>query len=90
MCLQDHFSSLDDYVTYVYVAKGSSPSPVARSPHKNMGMPSKAKRRTLEFPEVSNRDSGMYRLIYIGQTSNNVQSVLGMSEPFALVKNDSD
>lgn len=53
-------------------------------------MPSKTKRRTIEFPEVANRDAGMYRLLYIGQTSNNVQSVLGMSESFALIKNDSD
>lgn len=71
--------------------KGGSPSPANRSPQLGVAPGTRgARRRTVQFPEVSNRDAGMYRLLYIGQNSNNVQSVLGMSQPFGLLKNDSD
>lgn len=87
---KDKFGSLDEYVTYVYVNKGSSPAAASRSPHRAaLGVKPKH-RRTIQFPEASIRTTGMYRLIYFSQTSNNVQSVLGMSDPFYIQKHESD
>lgn len=86
---KEDFKSLDEYVSYVYVSKGSSPLPATKSPHKSSGVRTKFK-RAIQFPEVSVRHSGRYVLIYTCETSNNVQSILGMSNAFNIIKHDSD
>ncbi|XP_045516440.1 inositol polyphosphate 5-phosphatase K-like isoform X2 [Pieris brassicae] len=70
-----NFHSLDDYITYDYVSKVG----IQESPHVD----GEARTVTLSFPVGSGvRTPGFYRFIYFSQPSNEVKSVLGISDPF--------
>ncbi|KAL0838987.1 hypothetical protein ABMA28_016984 [Loxostege sticticalis] len=69
-----NFHSLDDYITYEYLAKVSLPHTTSAGQPRTI---------TLSFPVGSGvRTPGFYRFIYISQPNNDVRSVLGISEPF--------
>lgn len=84
---KDDFSSLDEYIIYEYVSK-SIPVPVNRSPHHSSE--TSQTKFTLTFSELPGRPDEMYRLIYFSQSEENVQSVLGISDPFTLKEKKND
>ncbi|XP_044269023.1 phosphatidylinositol 4,5-bisphosphate 5-phosphatase A-like isoform X1 [Tribolium madens] len=85
---KDNFSGLDDYVTYEYVSKCASPTPEKKSP---TGSSSKNEQKyEITFSELPNRCRGNYCLVYFSQSEDKVISVLGISNSFPIVKNDSD
>lgn len=73
---------------YEYVNKGSSPVPVSKNPHRSMGMRPSLQHYSITFSELPSRTYGNLRLIYFSQTEDNVQSVLGISEPFPVKRKD--
>nr|CAD7447108.1 unnamed protein product [Timema bartmani] len=68
---KDGFTSLEEYLCYVYAMRGTNNTNTARSRVK-----------TVVFPITAVRTPGQYRLLYF---SNNSGSVLGMSEAFRAV-----
>ncbi|CAH2048510.1 unnamed protein product, partial [Iphiclides podalirius] len=75
------FHNLDDYIAYEYLAKVAVPEAVTAS-----GQP---RTITLSFPVGSGvRTPGFYRFIYFSQPSNDVRSVLGISEPFEVSRKE--
>jgi endonuclease/exonuclease/phosphatase family metal-dependent hydrolase len=86
---KENFSSLDDYVTYEYVSKCSTPTSEAKSPMKGASSKNELK-YDITFSELPNRCRGNYCLVYFSQSDDKVISVLGISNSFPVVKNDSD
>nr|CAD7257915.1 unnamed protein product [Timema shepardi] len=68
---KDGFTSLEEYLCYVYAMRGTNNTNTARSRVKSV-----------VFPITAVRTPGQYRLLYF---SNNSGSVLGMSEAFRAV-----
>ncbi|RZC40415.1 phosphatidylinositol 4,5-bisphosphate 5-phosphatase A-like [Asbolus verrucosus] len=85
---KENFSSLDDYVSYEYVSKCSTPTSEMKSPMK--GSSAKILKYEITFSELPSRCKGNYCLVYISQTEDKVISVWGISNAFPVVKNDSD
>ncbi|KAB0792704.1 hypothetical protein PPYR_14663 [Photinus pyralis] len=84
---RENFNALDDYVVYEYVNKSSSPLPASKSPHR--GTHHEGLRYTLTFPELPlGRSCSAVQLIYFSLTEDNVQTVLGISDPIPLKKKD--
>lgn len=81
-----NFASLDDYVTYEYVSKCSTPTDDSRGPPV-MERPQKYE---VTIPDIPSRCHGDYCLVYFSQTEDKVMSVMGISEPFPIVKTESD
>lgn len=73
---------------YEYVNKGSSPALESKNPHRAMGVRSGLQHYTITFSELPSRTHGNLRLIYFSQTDDNVQSVLGISDPFPVRRKD--
>lgn len=73
---------------YEYVNKGSSPVPDSKNPHRSMGVRPGLKYYSITFSELPSRTCGNLRLIYFSQTEDNVQSVLGVSDPFSVKRKD--
>ncbi|XP_067010509.1 inositol polyphosphate 5-phosphatase K isoform X2 [Anabrus simplex] len=72
---KDGFTSLDDYVCYVYAPRALvMATPTSNSHHKRVN-----------FPDTALRAPGRYRLLYF---SHNSGSVLGMSQPFDVLNRD--
>jgi hypothetical protein len=71
--LQEGFTSLDDYLCYVYAAR------VAVSGNGNSRV------KKVVFPDTAVRAPGTYRLLYFSYNSG---SVLGMSEAFEVCHRD--
>ncbi|XP_060519246.1 phosphatidylinositol 4,5-bisphosphate 5-phosphatase A-like isoform X2 [Cylas formicarius] len=83
---KENFTSLDDYVTYEYINKCASPlTEIHRPP--NLERPHKYE---VTIPELPSRCKGNYCLVYFSQTEDKVMSVLGISDSFPIIKNDSD
>lgn len=82
---KEDFNSLDAYICYEYTNKCSTPTEEPKG--ENSTNPVKY---SLTFSELPNRCKGNYVLIYFSQSEHKVLSVLGISEPFQVVKNDSD
>lgn len=76
--------SLDDYIIYEYVYKNSSPLPVPRQAGRSRDTvpPTEYSIRFSELDFKSKDD--LYQLVYFSETEDKVQSVLGISKPFAL------
>lgn len=74
---------MDDYLTYEYVNKGSSPVMESKNVQRPMGV-RQATKYSITFSELPSRVSGIFCLIYFSQTEDDVQSVLGISEPFQI------
>ncbi|XP_069704988.1 inositol polyphosphate 5-phosphatase K-like isoform X2 [Periplaneta americana] len=70
---KDEFSSLDDYLCYVYAMRGAA------------GGNSNSRVKKVVFPDTAVRATGPYRLLYF---SHNSGSVLGMSEAFEVRSRD--
>ncbi|XP_066261880.1 phosphatidylinositol 4,5-bisphosphate 5-phosphatase A-like isoform X1 [Euwallacea similis] len=83
---KENFGSLDDYVTYEYVSKCATPTKERSNP------PSfeRSQKYEVTIPDVPNRCKGNYCLVYFSQTEDKVMSVLGVSDPFPIVKTESD
>lgn len=74
---------------YEYVNKGSSPLPESKNPNRAMGVTRAGlKHYSITFSELPSRTSGKLRLIYFSQSEDNVQSVLGISDPFPVKRKD--
>lgn len=73
---------------YEYVNKGNSPVPNSKNPNRSTGVRSGLSHFNLTFSELPSRTCGNLRLIYFSQTEDNVQSVLGISDPFPLKRKD--
>lgn len=74
---------------YEYVNKGSSPVPDSKNPNRSMGVVRPGlKHYSITFSELPSRTYGNLRLIYFSQTEDNVQSVLGISDPFPVKRKD--
>lgn len=71
--LQDGFTSLDDYLCYVYAARST------------LSGNSNCRVKKVDFPDTAVREVGPYRLLYF---SHNSGSVLGMSEAFGVCRRD--
>lgn len=79
---KENFASLDDYITYEYVSKCVSPSDESGA--------SRPQKYEVTIPDISSRCRGNYCLVYFSQTEDKVMSVLGISDPFPIVKNQGD
>ncbi|XP_063925586.1 phosphatidylinositol 4,5-bisphosphate 5-phosphatase A-like isoform X2 [Zophobas morio] len=86
---KENFSSLDDYITYEYVSKCSTPTPEGKSPMKGASSKNEQKYE-ITFSELPNRCKGNYCLVYFSQSEDKVISVLGISNAFPVIKEDSD
>lgn len=87
---QDNFASLDDYISYEYANKSSSPVPVSKNPHNESNGFHPLKYH-LNFSEVEvGSSSPPIRLIYFSLSEDKVQTVLGVSDPIPLVAKVSD
>ncbi|XP_018567291.1 phosphatidylinositol 4,5-bisphosphate 5-phosphatase A-like isoform X2 [Anoplophora glabripennis] len=84
---KDNFSSLDDYITYEYVSKCASPCQDRKGGSPKL---QRSLKYEVTFSELPNRCNGNYRLVYFSQTEDKVTSVLGLSDPFPIVKTGSD
>ncbi|XP_076262811.1 phosphatidylinositol 4,5-bisphosphate 5-phosphatase A-like isoform X1 [Rhynchophorus ferrugineus] len=83
---KEHFGALDDYVSYEYVSKCvSAPNDYDRP--VQMARPQKYE---ITIPDLPSRCRGQYCLVYFSQTEDKVMSVLGVSDTFPIVKNESD
>ncbi|PSN56506.1 Phosphatidylinositol 4 [Blattella germanica] len=71
--IKDGFTSLEDYLCYVYAVKG------AVSGNSN------GRIKKVIFPETAVRGPGLYRLLYFNHNSG---SVLGMSDAFQVCRRD--
>lgn len=69
---KEDFSSLDEYITYEYVGKNGEQTSVNPQP-----------KYKIKFSETPERTSDRYCLIYFCQTEDNLQSVLGISDPIS-------
>ncbi|VEN34936.1 unnamed protein product [Callosobruchus maculatus] len=87
---KEDFCSLDDYLTYEYVSKCASPSPETPTKHPHSPKLQRPKKFEITFPELPNRCKGKYCLVYFSQTEDKVTSVLGISNPFPIIENESD
>lgn len=81
---KENFNSLDDYVCYNYTNKSSSVSTETKVEK------SESLKYTLTFSELPSRCHGNYVLVYFSQSEDKVLSVLGISDPFPILKKDSD
>lgn len=83
---KEHFASLDDYVTYEYVSKCATPT------KERTAAPSfeRVAKYEVTIPDLPSRCRGNYCLVYFSQTEDKVMSVLGVSEPFPIIKTESD
>ncbi|KAK4872483.1 hypothetical protein RN001_014512 [Aquatica leii] len=80
---KENFSSLDDYILYEYVNKSSSPVPTNRSPHHG------TQKFSLTFSELPfGRTAPQVQLVYFSLSEDNVQTVLGISDPIPLRRKD--
>jgi len=70
---KEGFSSLDEYLCYVYAARG------------NVSGNGNSRVRKVVFPDTAVRETGAYRLLYFSYNSG---SVLGMSEVFEVCRRD--
>ncbi|PNF32338.1 Inositol polyphosphate 5-phosphatase K [Cryptotermes secundus] len=70
---KDGFTSLDDYLCYVYAARST------------VSGNSNCRVKKVDFPDTAVREVGPYRLLYF---SHNSGSVLGMSEAFEVCRRD--
>ncbi|KAK7863761.1 hypothetical protein R5R35_011162 [Gryllus longicercus] len=70
---KDGFTSLDDYLSYVY------------APRATPGTANRSETRRVTFPDTALRAPGRYCLLYF---SHNSGSVLGMSNPFDVLCRD--
>ncbi|XP_018326027.1 phosphatidylinositol 4,5-bisphosphate 5-phosphatase A isoform X2 [Agrilus planipennis] len=88
---KDKFSSLEDYMMYEYVSKASTPVPEAQGASSAQAPPSFTPnmKQTITFPEIKTRSRGLFRLIYFSLDEDNVQSILGVSDPFPLQEKES-
>lgn len=66
--------------------KGSSPDVDRKWQQKQSTNTKQPTQCTITFSELPNRIYGNLRLIYFSQSEDNVQSVLGISEPFSIRK----
>ncbi|XP_044762445.1 phosphatidylinositol 4,5-bisphosphate 5-phosphatase A-like [Coccinella septempunctata] len=80
---KDKFDSLDDYVCYNYTNKSSNLRPESENGETIL-------RYRITFSELPSRCNGNYVLVYFSQSEEKVLSVLGISDPFPIVKKDSD
>ncbi|XP_074038341.1 inositol polyphosphate 5-phosphatase K isoform X1 [Leptinotarsa decemlineata] len=81
---KDNFDALDDYITYEYVNKCTTPIEASGKSTDAHGDLSKPTRFKVIFPEVPNHVRGVFCLVYFSQTEDKVSSVLGMSNPFLI------
>ncbi|KAK9877142.1 hypothetical protein WA026_016886 [Henosepilachna vigintioctopunctata] len=81
---KENFSSLEDYVCYNYTRKSSN------STNDSEEEENKRLEYSLTFSELPSKCNGNYVLLYFSQSEDKVVSVLGISEPFPIIKNDSD
>ncbi|XP_050308563.1 phosphatidylinositol 4,5-bisphosphate 5-phosphatase A-like isoform X2 [Anthonomus grandis grandis] len=81
---KENFASLDEYVAYQYINECS----VAL----DAGPPTmdRPQRCELMLPNIWSRCRGNYCLVYFSQCEDKVVSVLGISDPFPIVKTQSD
>ncbi|XP_022918061.1 phosphatidylinositol 4,5-bisphosphate 5-phosphatase A-like isoform X2 [Onthophagus taurus] len=89
-----NFSSLDEYISYEYVYKQSSPIPEPRNPGNasSRGVV-KPKEFSIRFNGLGSAPvsgSGLFQLVYFSETEDKVQSVLGVSKPFPLRHKQND
>lgn len=73
LCFQEGFASLDDYLCYVYAARGT----VSGNGNSRV--------KKVVFPDTAVRETGAYHLLYFSYNSG---SVLGMSEAFEVCRRD--
>ncbi|KAI4470614.1 inositol 5-phosphatase [Holotrichia oblita] len=81
---KNNFISLDDYIIYEYVYKNASPVvlPKQASHSRSTVQPTEY---TVRFSELDFKGKDeLYQLVYFSETEDKVQSVLGISKPFAL------
>lgn len=84
---KENFAGLDEYVTYEYVSKCATPTDESSGSSKK---PEDSKKYEVVFPDLPNRCRGNYCLLYFSQTEDKVTSVLGISNLFPIMKNESD
>lgn len=90
------FCCLDEYQTYEYVMKNSSPTPTPKnkvspqmSPNSSVQNPEGfSKKYNITFSQPSNKHDGLFRLIYVSETEDKVRSVLGISDAFTISDKD--
>ncbi|KAL1501734.1 hypothetical protein ABEB36_007010 [Hypothenemus hampei] len=82
---KEDFSSLDDYVTYEYVSKCSTPTE-----ERSLASLERPQKYEVTIPDVPSRCRGNYCLVYFSQSEDKVMSVLGISDPFPIIKTESD
>ncbi|XP_057672297.1 inositol polyphosphate 5-phosphatase K-like isoform X1 [Diorhabda carinulata] len=85
---KENFCALDEYVTYEYVSKCSTPTD--DSSKSGSSKTQDTKKYEITFPDLPNRFKGNYCLLYFSQNEDKVTSVLGISNVFPIVKADSD
>lgn len=83
---RENFSALDEYVSYDYVNKCSTPIKDKQFTFPN-GKPNAFEVNITEF---SSHSSGNYCLVYFSNSEDKVTSVLGISNPFRVVKRKHD
>ncbi|KAK9718145.1 SKICH domain [Popillia japonica] len=81
---KNNFISLDDYIIYEYVYKNASPVLLPKQPSHSRSMVQPTE-YTVRFSELDFKGKDeLYQLVYFSETEDKVQSVLGISKPFAL------
>lgn len=75
--LQENFDSLDDYITYEYTSRSKAPS--GDYPHDKVIY-------HLEFPDTIDLEEDQRFVLLYFQSTKNVTSMVGISEPFKAEK----